>query len=362
MNVLVVGAGAGGAAAVAELTAAGHAVMLWGRSRETLAPFLAQGGIGYEGVLGTGLARARLMTNDLAAASGDAEIAVVTLPTFAHVSVAHDLVSANWPREKPIVLNPGHTGGALEFRHAFRSLAGWAPPIAEFSTLTYVARKYSPDRVTISGRAKQVRAAALPGAEDALQKAIALFPGAVAVRDVLAADLANANLVLHPPCAILGAAWVEARAGDFTFYVDGMTAGVARVMRQLDDERRAVAAAFGHLLPNLIEEMKLIGTVEANVTAIDDFVGAIAGGEANKRIKAPSSLDHRYYREDFGHGLLPFIELAHIAGIDTPVASALLALAQPLCANDFRKDGRTAERMGIAGLNKTQLIEMVRTS
>src|ERR1700744_3850763 len=105
-------------------------------------------------------------------------------------------------------------------------------------------------------------------------------------------------MVLHPPGAIMAAAWVEATGGDFTFYVDAMTPGVARVMKQLDDERLAVARAFGHELPNLIEEMKLLGTVEANVTDNSDFVGAIAGGEANKRIKGPDSLEYRYYKED----------------------------------------------------------------
>ena len=49
--------------------------------------------------------------------------------------------------------------------------------------------------------------------------------------DVLACDLANVNMVLHVPGAVLGAAWVEATRGDFTFYVQGMTPGVARVMR-----------------------------------------------------------------------------------------------------------------------------------
>src|SRR5262245_33039096 len=44
-KVAVVGAGAGGAAAVAELTAAGHEVRFWGRSQQTIAPFQVQGGI-----------------------------------------------------------------------------------------------------------------------------------------------------------------------------------------------------------------------------------------------------------------------------------------------------------------------------
>jgi len=362
MKISILGAGAGGAAAVAELTQAGHEVVLWNRSAETLAPFQALGGVRYAGVLGDGIARPRLITANLAEAIQGADAAVVTLPTFSHAPVARALADAGWPADRPVVLNPGHTGGALDFAHAYRGVRADLPPIAEFSTLTYVARKYQPDSVTVSGRAKQVRAAALPGGDAALRMACTLFPGATPVADVLASALANANLVLHPPGAVLAAAWVEATRGDFTFYVQAMTPGVARTMRALDDERLAVAAAFGHRLPNLVEEMKLIGTVEPSVTDTQDFVAAIAGGEANKRIKGPDSLQHRYYREDFGHGLLPFLELAAIAGVATPVAQSLFTLAQTLIGFDYRQGGRSAEAMGIAGLSRSELIQRVRPS
>jgi len=360
MKVLVLGAGAGGAAAVAELTLAGHEVVLWNRSSATLAPFEAAGGVEYEGVLGEGRAVPRSITADLGEAMRGVDVAVMTLPTFSHAPVARALGEGGWPADRPIVLNPGHTGGALEFAHAFRSTGRPVPPIAEFSTLTYVARKYRPERVTVSGRAKHVRAAALPGGAAALDIGCRLFPGALPVRDVLAADLSNANLVLHPPGAILGAAWVEATRGDFTFYVQGMTPGVARTMQRLDDERLAVAAAFGHRLPSLVEEMQSIGTVEATVTDVRDLVAAIAGGTANARIKAPDSLEHRYYREDFGHGVLPFLELAAIAGVETPVAAALYTLAEALVGIDFRASGRTATSMGIAGLSRHDLLGLVR--
>jgi opine dehydrogenase len=360
MKVLVLGAGAGGAAAVAELTLAGHEVALWNRSAATLEPFRAIGGVDYEGVLGQGRALPRLISADLGEALHGVDVAVMTLPTFSHAPVARALGEAGWPADRPIVLNPGHTGGALEFAHAFRSTGRPVPPIAEFSTLTYVARKYAPARVTVTGRAKHVRAAALPGGRAALEIGCRLFAGALPVPDVLAADLSNANLVLHPPGAILGAAWVEATGGDFTFYVQGMTTGVARTMRRLDQERLAVAAAFGHALPTLVEEMQSIGTVEESVTDMHDLVAAIAGGSANARIKAPGSLEHRYYREDFGHGVLPFLELAAIAGVETPVAAALYTLAEAVVGTDLRAGGRTALTMGIAGLSRKDLIELVR--
>jgi opine dehydrogenase len=356
-KVAVAGGGAGGAAAVAELVAAGHEVSFWSRSPQTMAAFQEQGGIAYEGVLGTGLARPKLMTCDLAAAVAAADVVLVCLPTLAHRDLAQALARAG--ATAPVVLNPGHTGGALEFRHAFQALGAKPPPIAEFSTLTYVARKYGPGRVTISGVARSVRLAALPGGQRAADAARALFRGARPVSDVLGSGLANVNMVLHAPGAVLGAAWVEATRGDFTFYVQGMTAGVARVMRALDDERRAVARAFGHDLPSITAEMQAIGTVEPSVRDIDDLVAAIASGEANRQIKAPDSLAHRYYREDFGYGLLPFTALAAIAWVDVPVASSLLRIAQTLLGVDLASQGRTAQRMGIAGLDRSGLLELV---
>jgi opine dehydrogenase len=356
-KIAVVGAGAGGAAAVVELVATGHDVSFWGRSPATLAAFQEQGGVAYEGVLGSGLARPRQITGDLRAAIEAVDVILVCLPTFAHADIARALAGVG--TKVPVVLNPGHTGGALEFQHAFRALGIDPPPIAEFSTLTYVARKYAPGRVTITGAAASVRLAALPDGDAALAAGVALFRSAAVMPDVLACDLANVNMVLHVPGAVLAAAWIEATHGDFTFYVAGMTQGVARVMRSLDDERRAVARAFGHMLPSIVAEMQAIGTVEASVTDTDDLAGAIAAGGANRGIKAPESLGHRYYREDFGYGLLPFVVLASIAGVDVPVATSLLRIGQTLLGADLAAEGRTAERMGIAGLNRDGLLNFV---
>jgi opine dehydrogenase len=359
MRVSIVGAGAGGAAAAAELWLAGHAVTLWSRSPDTLRPFEDAGGVEYEGVLGEGLACPTLMTSNAREAIAEAETVLVCLPTFAHRPVAQLFAQSGFRSDVPVVLNPGHTGGALEFAQAYRELATDVPPVAELSTLTYVARKYQPHRVTVTGKAKSVRAAALPGGARALAAAQTLFRSVRPVADVIASGLSNVNLVLHPPGAVLAAAWIEARRGDFTFYVEGMTPGVVRVMQALDEERRAVALAFGHDLPPLVAEMQAIGTVEASVNEFADLAWSISGGEANRGIKAPDSLAHRYYREDFGHGLLPFLAFAAIAGVPVPIADSLWRLGGTLTGVDFAAHGRTAERMGIAGIRADQLLARV---
>jgi opine dehydrogenase len=279
------------------------------------------------------------------------------MPSTGHGNVARALAGLAPP---PLVLNPGQTGSALGVRAVFEQLGAKSPELAELSTLAYVARLYSPGCVTVTGAAGHVRAACLPGGDAALEAARELFPAVDPAPDVLATALANPNLVLHPPGAVLGAAWVEATSGAFRFYADGVTPGVARVMTALDGERLAVARAFGHELPALVQEMALIGTADADAAARGDLREAVTNGEANREIQAPDSLEHRYYREDFGFGVVPFLALADVAGVATPVARALLELASSLLGADLAATGLDAPRMGIAGLDADGLKLLVR--
>ncbi len=358
MIVAVLGAGNGGAAAVVELGQRGFRTRWWNRSAATLAPLQQTGGIRYRGVLGEGLATPDLMTSNLTAAVAGADVILICLPTPAHAPIAEALAGLG-VNTIPVVLNPGQTGGALEFVAAFKRHDLEPPPTAEFSTLTYVARKPQPDTVWITGAAKHVRVAALPGGAAALTRAKDLYPVATAAADVLATGLANVNMVLHPPGAILGAAWVESCHGDFTFYVQGLPDGVGRIMAALDAERLAVAAAYGHELPDLFTEMQAIGTIESDADRDAGLAAAVRGGTANSKIKAPDSLVHRYYREDFWYGIKPLLALAGIAGVQAPVASSLMQLAQLLVGDTGNNEGRSAATMGIDGLSKEQLLGLV---
>ena len=357
MKVAVLGAGAGGAAAAADLILRGHAVRLWHPRPPRLEPFAAAGAVRHHGVLGDGEARLELATTDLAEALAGADAAVACLPAVVRETVVEAWAAAD--AVTPLILNPGHTGGALHVAASLRRLGVQPPPLATFSTLTYVARSHDPGTVTVTAVAERVLAAALPGGERALALARELFPQAEPVRDVLAVDLANTNLVLHPPGVILGAAWIEATGGDFLFYVEGMTPGVVRVLETLDAERLAVARAYGHELEALAEEMAAIGTADAELAARGDTGGAIREGGANATIRAPGSLDHRYYAEDISYGLAPFRAFADAAGVATPVAEALLRLGLVLLG-DRDESILGAEELGIAGRDAAGVLALVR--
>ena len=359
MNVAILGAGAGGLAAAVELACNGHRVRLWNRSAETIQPLADRGTIEYAGVFGNGALALTHVSTDLNVVLKHADAILVCLPTNAHKMVA-SLLAQRSSIDVPVILNPGHTGGVLEFTETFRCAGKVPPKLAELSTLTYVARKSDPVTVCITGSAKRVWVACLPGADEACEVAQALYPAAVRARDILASGLANVNVILHPPGAILGAAWVESTGGNFTFYVEGLPEGVGRVMEALDQERLTLGAAYDHSLPPLFDEMQAIGTIEESAKPNLGLAAAIRGGTANQNIRAPETLAHRYYTEDFCFGLQPFIEFADIAKVGTPVARSLMMLASILLGPQQVKSGRTAASMGIKGLDKDALLRKIR--
>ncbi len=366
------GGGAGGMAATVDLTLRDFEVNWW---RRTVPPRPPSGfRLEYHGVFGDGVMAVRC-TDDLSKGLEDAHGVLVCLPSTAHRDVAQHLARAGC--ELPVVLAPGHLGGALEVAKVFSDLGVSGPPaLAECSTLPYTVRAGvatgahggpsstgSGPRwmVNITGAAARMLVGCLPGGEAAFDLATHLYPGAIRLSDVLAVGLAEVNMVLHPPGAIMAAAWVEATGGDFRFYVEGMTVGVASVMERLDRERLAVAEAFGYRLESLMEEMSAIGTVDEDAD-LSDLRGAISGGTANARIMAPDSLGHRYYTEDFGYGLLPLVELAKVAGVKTPVAEALLNLASAAGLESEIAAGRTLDRLGLGGLSVQEILDTVRVT
>ena len=82
---------------------------------------------------------------------------------------------------------------------------------------------------------------------------------------------------------------------------------------------------------------------------------AIHQSEPNQTIKAPGSLDHRYIKEDIGYGLVPMAEIGKLVGVRTPVMDALITLASVALGIEFRPEGLTLEKMGLAEISPDNL-------
>jgi opine dehydrogenase len=349
-TIAILGGGNGGFAAAAHLQQLGHTPQLYNRSNETIAAIRAAGGVEYSGAAGDGFASIPVITTDLETALDGADFVMISLPAIAFSELATKLAPL-LDGSRPILLNPGSTGGALAVRETLRATGcDTVPPIGETNTLTYICRKRSEDHIHLSSLVENVRFAALPAAkrpvfDDVLED---VYPTLTPVPNVLHTALSNVNAVLHPPGLLLSAAWIEHTDGDFRFYYDAGTPAVANVMSDLDEERRAIATAWGLDVDPFPTMFADIGSTSKAAGESGSFLRTLRESEPNKEIKAPSSVDHRFFNEDIPFGLVPMQTLARIADVETPTIDSLITLASSVTQSDYHADGWTRDRLGLS--------------
>lgn len=354
------GAGHGGTAAAADLTARGFEVRLHARREESLEPFRRQGGVRAKGVQ-DGLFPVSLMTTDVGEAVAGADLVMLVVPSVAHGFYAEALAPILRP-DLPIFVNPGHTGGALHFVRELRR-AGYDAPVrtCETVTLTYICRKIDPGTVDIFSYTRNLKFAAFPGrhADDLFALMKPVFPEITLVSSVLETALTNINAVFHVPGMVMNAGWIEDTGGDFLFYREGITPAVGRVTAAVDQERLAVARALGVPSASFLENFYQAGLTTKEAMESGDISRACVESEPNKAIKSPPSLDHRYIHEDVGYGLVPFAAFGDLAGVETPTIDALIHLASEMMGIRFAETGLTLDGMGLSGLDAEAVLRFI---
>ena len=70
---------------------------------------------------------------------------------------------------------------------------------------------------------------------------------------------------------------------------------------------------------------------------------------------APDKLNHRYLREDVCSTLVLMHYLAKLAGVETPIADAIVYIAQVLTGENFLQTGRTLDKLGWSKLSYSEL-------
>jgi opine dehydrogenase len=355
-SVAVLGAGHGGLALAGYLAQHGHRVALWNRSPERVAPVAALGGTRLTLPRASAVhAPIAVATLSMAGALSGAHRVLVAVPASAHADVAR-ACAPHLRDGQTVLLLPGRTGGALEFRRALRA-AGCRAHIllGEADTFPFAARSVGPAAAVIHGTKVEVRAAALPGSRTAelLGACRPLLPMLSPARSVLHTGLANLGSILHPVITLLNAGRIKCGT-TFDFYAEGVTPHVAAVLAAADAERLRVARAYG------VAARPLTAWIAAAYGHHADTIQAAVGGNpAYAGIKAPATLEHRYLLEDVPTGLVPLLELGQAAGLALPTLNGLVKLARVMLGGERWPRPRTLEVLGLAGLRPEAIRRVV---
>ncbi|HEX4989321.1 MAG TPA: NAD/NADP octopine/nopaline dehydrogenase family protein [Candidatus Binatia bacterium] len=356
-RIAILGAGNGGCAAAADLTLRGYEVRLFSRSESTLMPILKRGGIEMVENGAEKFAAPFFVGPDLPAVVNGADLIIIAAPSVAHEYLARTLGRQLVDGQR-VLLNPGHTGGSLHFANMLRVFGCQAKiKLCETVTLTYICRMPQPARVEIYRRTTNLRCAAFPGKEsvELVKEIEEIYPNVILAENVLETGLSNINAIMHPAGMLGNAGWIEKSGGDFYYYREGITPSIAAWIEEVDRERLEIVKRLGLKPLRFVDIFYQAGLTSEEARASGSIYRAIHESEPNRTIKSPATLDHRYIKEDVGYGLVPMAAIGRLLGVETAVIDALIRLASVISRTDYRTDGLTLDKMGLAQVRSRDL-------
>ncbi|MEK6255770.1 MAG: NAD/NADP octopine/nopaline dehydrogenase family protein [Chloroflexota bacterium] len=356
-RITVIGAGHGGKAMAAHLSLMGAKVTMYNRTWKHIEAIADRGGVlvkSNEDVNGFGeLAK---VTSDIEEAVKGSQLIMLVVPAFAHAELARKMSEFLKPGQI-IVLNPGRTLGALEFRKVLiENNCSANVIVAEAQTFLYASRSSGPAEAFIHRIKEAVPLAAFP-AKDTQQVLDVLrpyFPQFINGKTVLHTGLNNIGAIFHPTILMYNLGRLEATGGDFQFYVDGVTPSVAKLMEAVDRERVRIGRMLGIETITAKEWLKLAYNADG-----DNLYESIHNQEGYRGIKAPSTVNHRYINEDIPMSLVPMASLGDMFGIRVRGMASIIRQACIIRDKDVWAIGRSVESLGLSHLRAKNLLSLV---
>ncbi len=357
--IAVIGAGHGGLTLAAHLGVHGHRVHLFNRTASTLLPVRRNGGIELHHEDGSvTFGPIAMVSTRMAKVLRGTRLVLVVVPASAHRDIARQCAQ-HLDNDHVVILNPGRTGGALEFRRTLSEMESRAHCIVgETATFLFASRCIGAASVRIYGVKKVVPVAALPALDT--PKLMAALPPAlesfIPAPSVLYTSMENLGAIFHPVLTLLNVGRIESGQGGFQFYVEGLTPGIVRVLAAADAERVAIGRALGVATSSACEWLS--DSYSRDVPTLRE---AIVANPSYQGIPAPSSMDHRYLHEEVPMSLVPLSQLATLAGVATPIIDSLIDLACVIHSVDYRSAGRTLTSLNLSEMSIPELHHFVAT-
>jgi opine dehydrogenase len=337
MNVTVIGAGNSGLAMAAHLSKEGNCVTLWNRSKSTINKLIETHQINCDGII-NGPVKIDLITIDIKRALKNPDIILITSPAHSHKELAR-LIAETINKETLIVLNPGRTFGALEFKEVYDTYnKAHKQTIAETQTIIYTCRKRNEDSVNIIAFKAGVLISTFNAIENELvieRLPVCLRKYFIPANSMIETSIGNVGMILHCAPLLLNTGWTESERNIYKYYYDGITPSVARLIEKIDQERLMVASSLGVDVESTQEWLQRTYHVTGK-----NLYECIQNNLSYKTIDAPNSIEHRYILEDVPCGLVPLEAVGNYLGIEMKYTKLIIDLASALLSIDFRENGR----------------------
>lgn len=344
MKVAVLGAGNSGCALAADYAVKGHEVTLiktsYSLHDDNFRHLTENGGVMVIDEFGRESAgRIHRVTRDISEVRGQ-DIVLICIQTGFHEDVLKRAIP--FLEEGQILLiNPGYLSTAYALGLGLKK----GVVVAEAESNFIDGRISSPGRFKAGFRNVRNPIGIYPVREKswAAEKLDRLGTPFVYLKSVAEAALHNPNMIVHTVGAIMSIPRIEAANGDYCMYHEVFTPSVWKLLEALDNEKMNILEALGYERLSYAEACKFRNSLDEKRDAKEVFFDYASMPE---RAKGPQSVNSRYITEDVPQGLVLMESLAKVLDIPVPVCTSLIELASAALGRDFRKEGRTLERLG----------------
>jgi len=353
MKIAVLGGGHGCYAAAADLSEQGHEVRFWRRDTQALKAFAEHPVIHVKDSRGERDVPIAKVCADIGDAVRGADLILIPSPAIAQADIAKAM--APHLTDGQVVYLPPGTFGSYIMSEIVRAQGNTADVSwAETGTLPWLVRKHGPASVAVTMRATRLPTGVYPArnAAHAMSVIAQAFPCVEPCEDALSGALMNAGPIIHPPLILMNAAPLQ-HFPEWDIHNEGTQPAVRAVTTQLDLERIAVREALGYAAPHF----PLSDHYENDQWMYGDSHSKLVdSGDWREHIDLYS---HRYMVEDTVLGLAFLASVANWVKCDAPVASGLLAVAGGILGRDLRKGERTLGTLGLSGLSRDDMRELL---
>ncbi|MHA1723624.1 MAG: NAD/NADP octopine/nopaline dehydrogenase family protein [Promethearchaeota archaeon] len=342
MKFCVIGAGSGGQAFAAYLSSKGYQISLYNRSYSRIAGIKKAGGITAFGCL-EGFYPIELVTQNLKLAVSDAGIILIVVPASAHESIAKK-IAPFLKNGQILLLNPGRTFGAIEVKKIIRKRRkDLSIFVGETQTLLFTCRALKNNGVNILKIKNSVNFSTFPDCHVHFvhDKLVDIFPQLIPIDNYLEVTLNNIGMLLHPAITLFNVGMMD-MGKPFKFYNEGASIKICQVLEIMEYEVNKVFSKLG------LRQFRFSKWAEKSYGIKSDSIyEAIQKIEAYKTVNAPNQLITRYLTEDVPTGLVPISSLAEFLNVEIPTIESIILLTSLLCGVNFKKMGRSLQKLGI---------------
>ncbi|WFA08574.1 NAD/NADP-dependent octopine/nopaline dehydrogenase family protein [Tissierella sp. Yu-01] len=352
-KITVIGAGSGGIAFSTYFASMGKNVTVYDNDCIRIDSLKRKKVIDVTGALNASI-DSLVFTSSIEEAMIDSRFIMVSITTN-NISNLAKKMSPYIKPEQIIVLNPGHTFGAIEFIYTLKENGVInLPTVAETQDLIFACRLDDKYNLKING-IKKVMDIATYNTEDikeVISNLSPYFPQFNPVKNVWATSLNNISSILHPIPMLLNISRIE-NEENYKYYFDGISKTITEFMSIVDQERLSIGKALGVNLTSILTWMKNAYNVNGNT-----IYECIQNNNSYSQIIGPKTLKHRFIYEDISSGLVPLAAIGHKLGVGTKMMDIFIDLGNIVCQRDYREEGRNLEKVGLDQLEIDNIINL----